>query len=634
MLYNDINDSVEWLKKQEGFRAKPYWDVNRMSIGYGTPANGLNNISEQDATNSMIDEIQNRRAQLGKDYPLGISPWAKKALDDRLYNAGANAVRGSKFLANLKNLDEDSAANELLNWNKKRVNGKLVEDEGLTNRVRDLYNSRSPASETQTYDSSKSPFFQQPYVKEQLESLKPSNEPYKSFLQQQEDSKKYVDDGFRMMGVEGGEAPESYINLNRLFSNDVPSLSILPKTSFNPIQSVKQPIEETKPEETQTDTEVENDPRLGEQSSPDITDMSEAPKTPEITYNTTNNDESNKVHPLLALMDRYNNLRVGANHLSNQNILLANLAKAAQTIGAGIAHSKPNYSVADSIIEQSGRGPANVVEDLKNQLSVYKSMQNEKQKEIENKLKNRQLDVTEKYYNDLIEARKTGLADKLKMDEDKASQGWTEGFIKRTNPLTAGAKTNLGKARIVETQVDNALSMLAGHKPGDITNIELKELLRDFDTIVSGGQATVGGYKSLDAAVSSLKRDWTQLKDYMTGKPNEMATPELLNRLKNTMIRIKNLSNKNQYLARKEEARSGFKYKDTDSFKNALYDLQYPEDIFKPEEEDRNAKAFDSDIGIKTDQPHLIEVEGRQFNASPEQIENLKKDNVNFKVLK
>jgi GH24 family phage-related lysozyme (muramidase) len=79
---------VNYVKKQEGFSAKAFWDYKQYTIGYGTKASGPNEtITEADATAALEKEIAAADA-LVESFAPGAPKGVKQALTDLTYNAG------------------------------------------------------------------------------------------------------------------------------------------------------------------------------------------------------------------------------------------------------------------------------------------------------------------------------------------------------------------------------------------------------------------------------------------------------------------------------------------------------------------------------------------------------------------
>jgi len=80
---------VEFVKKQEAYAAKAYWDYKQYSIGYGTKANSPTEvIDEAEATRRLTVEInlaEQAVEKIAANAPKGV----KQALTDLTYNAGS-----------------------------------------------------------------------------------------------------------------------------------------------------------------------------------------------------------------------------------------------------------------------------------------------------------------------------------------------------------------------------------------------------------------------------------------------------------------------------------------------------------------------------------------------------------------
>jgi len=79
---------IEFVKKEEGFRAKPYWDYKQWSVGYGTRASGPNDVvDEAEGERRLIDELNKANALVKHKYP-NLPKGVEQALTDLTYNAG------------------------------------------------------------------------------------------------------------------------------------------------------------------------------------------------------------------------------------------------------------------------------------------------------------------------------------------------------------------------------------------------------------------------------------------------------------------------------------------------------------------------------------------------------------------
>ena len=81
---------VNFIKKQEGFKAKAYWDYKQYSIGYGTKAtSATETITETEAEARLVEEVNKAWALVKPIIPAGAPIGIQQALVDLTYNAGS-----------------------------------------------------------------------------------------------------------------------------------------------------------------------------------------------------------------------------------------------------------------------------------------------------------------------------------------------------------------------------------------------------------------------------------------------------------------------------------------------------------------------------------------------------------------
>lgn len=86
---------VAFIKKQEGFSAKAYWDYKQYTNGYGTrAASATETIDEATATARLMAEIAAADHQITAKYP-NLPLGQHQALLDLTYNAGFGWSEGS-----------------------------------------------------------------------------------------------------------------------------------------------------------------------------------------------------------------------------------------------------------------------------------------------------------------------------------------------------------------------------------------------------------------------------------------------------------------------------------------------------------------------------------------------------------
>jgi lysozyme len=138
------SQAEDLIKAFEGKKLKAYQDsAGIWTIGYGSIFNYDQNrqvqqgdeIDDQTALTWLRHEISTKRSEIKKLVKVPVTVNQLDSLTSFAYNIGINAFKTSTLL-NLLNAgkDKNTVANQFLRWNKARVNGKLVEIKGLTNR--------------------------------------------------------------------------------------------------------------------------------------------------------------------------------------------------------------------------------------------------------------------------------------------------------------------------------------------------------------------------------------------------------------------------------------------------------------------------------------------------------------------
>ena len=113
---------VDFVKSQEGLRLKAYWDVNRWSIGYGTPSHRGEKITESEASKRLekrLLEDQKALKSFFKRSWIVLSDNQKTSLISLRFNIGtlAGCPKLKKFIIDG---DYNSAAKEFLDITVKR----------------------------------------------------------------------------------------------------------------------------------------------------------------------------------------------------------------------------------------------------------------------------------------------------------------------------------------------------------------------------------------------------------------------------------------------------------------------------------------------------------------------------------
>ena len=138
------SQAEELIKKFEGKRLKAYQDsAGIWTIGYGSiyhydldrPVQPGDKINEETALKWLRNEIASKTAEIKKLIKVPVKVNQLDSLTSLAYNIGVNAFKKSTLLKLLNaGADKTAVANQFLRWNKARVNGKLIEVKGLTNR--------------------------------------------------------------------------------------------------------------------------------------------------------------------------------------------------------------------------------------------------------------------------------------------------------------------------------------------------------------------------------------------------------------------------------------------------------------------------------------------------------------------
>lgn len=138
---------VDLIKKFEGFSAKLYNDpVGHCTVGYGTlvhegGCNGapseqpyLNGVTEQQATALLTDRAAQFQKTINDNVSVELTQNQFDALVSFTYNIGSGNFKQSTLLKVLNQGNYDAVPGEMKRWTKGRVNGKLVDLQGLVAR--------------------------------------------------------------------------------------------------------------------------------------------------------------------------------------------------------------------------------------------------------------------------------------------------------------------------------------------------------------------------------------------------------------------------------------------------------------------------------------------------------------------
>ena len=129
---------LDLIKSFEGLKLTAYLDIVGVpTIGYGCTRNvtkddvkNKRTITEQQATDMMMEELENFEAGVERYVTTAINDNQFSALVSFSYNVGLGSLQKSTLLKILNNGDISGAAEQFLKWNK--AGGKEVS--GLTRR--------------------------------------------------------------------------------------------------------------------------------------------------------------------------------------------------------------------------------------------------------------------------------------------------------------------------------------------------------------------------------------------------------------------------------------------------------------------------------------------------------------------
>jgi lysozyme len=131
------------IESFEGLELKPYLDTAGIpTIGYGTIMyqNGnrvtLNDppISQYQAMILLEWQVNQKCAAINRLVQVSINQNQFDALASFTYNEGVGALQTSTLLRLLNSGDVSGAAAQFLVWDKERIDGQLVESDGLLHR--------------------------------------------------------------------------------------------------------------------------------------------------------------------------------------------------------------------------------------------------------------------------------------------------------------------------------------------------------------------------------------------------------------------------------------------------------------------------------------------------------------------
>jgi len=107
---------VNFIKKQEGFQPKAYWDYKQYSIGYGTKATSATEVIDQAEGERRLRLEIAKADSLVKNFAGGLPKGIHQALLDLTYNAGSGWEHASLGAA-VKAQKWDTVKADILQYN-------------------------------------------------------------------------------------------------------------------------------------------------------------------------------------------------------------------------------------------------------------------------------------------------------------------------------------------------------------------------------------------------------------------------------------------------------------------------------------------------------------------------------------
>jgi lysozyme len=140
------NRLLEFIKDNEGFRSRVYDDdAGNQTIGYGhmlTEGENMAHITTQHAEELLREDLKDAIDAVDRYVLVPLNNNQRDALISFVFNIGATKFKGSTLVKRLNDYNYEAAADELLRWDKKIVEGEVVAVKGRTlrrKRERELF---------------------------------------------------------------------------------------------------------------------------------------------------------------------------------------------------------------------------------------------------------------------------------------------------------------------------------------------------------------------------------------------------------------------------------------------------------------------------------------------------------------
>jgi len=138
MDFRMTDAGFEFLREQEGFRARPYLDqAGKPTIGYGhliRAGETFDVINEPKALLVLKLDLERIAKSVRTALHVELKPYQADALLSLAYNVGGAAIARSTLLRHLNAGHIGGAADQFSRWNKVTVDGKKTVSRGLSAR--------------------------------------------------------------------------------------------------------------------------------------------------------------------------------------------------------------------------------------------------------------------------------------------------------------------------------------------------------------------------------------------------------------------------------------------------------------------------------------------------------------------
>ena len=138
MNFRLTDAGLDFLCRQEGFRARPYLDqAGKPTIGYGhliRAGETFDALTEPEAQVLLRIDVARVAAPVRTALRVPLKPHQADAVISLAFNVGGAAITASTLMKLLNGGSFDMAADQFPRWNKITVNGRKVASTGLTAR--------------------------------------------------------------------------------------------------------------------------------------------------------------------------------------------------------------------------------------------------------------------------------------------------------------------------------------------------------------------------------------------------------------------------------------------------------------------------------------------------------------------